>query len=47
MYDHGKKIPMWMAGILLALVLILATRGRLGCQNQADTLPKDAAVPQP
>ena len=34
MYDRGKKIPMWMAGILLALVLILVSnRGSGGLTN--------------
>lgn len=43
----GSYSNLTIGACALALVLILATRGRLGCQNQADTLPKDAAVPQP
>src|SRR5215208_3097476 len=34
MYDRDKKIPMWMGGILLALVLILlSNRGSGGLTN--------------
>lgn len=43
----GSYSNLTIGACALALVLILATRGRLGCQNQADTLPRDAAVPQP
>src|SRR3954447_23005041 len=34
MYDRDKKIPMWMGGILLALLLILiSNRGSGGLTN--------------
>jgi len=34
MYDRDKKIPMWVGGILLALVLILVSnRGSGGLTN--------------
>jgi membrane protease YdiL (CAAX protease family) len=41
----GSYSNLTIAACALALVLIAATRGRLGCQNEADILPKAAAVP--
>jgi membrane protease YdiL (CAAX protease family) len=41
----GSYLNLTIAACALALVLIVATRGRLGCQNEADTLPKEAALP--
>ena len=40
----GSYSNLTIGACALALVLIVATRGRLGCQNEADTLP-EAAVP--
>jgi uncharacterized protein len=41
----GSYSNLTIGACALALVLIAATRGRLGCQNEADTPPKEAAVP--
>jgi membrane protease YdiL (CAAX protease family) len=41
----GSYSNLTIAACALALVLIAATRRRLGCQNEADILPKAAAVP--
>jgi uncharacterized protein len=41
----GSYSNLTIGACALALVLIAATRGRLGCQNEADTRPKEAAVP--
>ncbi|HWH91391.1 MAG TPA: hypothetical protein VNV64_06310 [Candidatus Binatia bacterium] len=41
----GSYSNLTIAACALALVLIPVTRGRLGCQNEAGTLPKEAAVP--
>jgi uncharacterized protein len=41
----GSYSNLTIAAWALALVLIVATRGRLGCQNEVDMLPKEAALP--
>ena len=41
----GSYSNLGVGACALALVLIAATRGRLGYQNEADTLAKEAAVP--
>jgi len=35
----GSYSNLTIAACALALVLIAATRGRMGCQNEADALP--------
>jgi membrane protease YdiL (CAAX protease family) len=41
----GSYSNLTIGACALALVLIVATRGRLGCQNEADTLPEAAVLP--
>ena len=41
----GSYSNLTIAACALALVLIAATRGRMGCQNEADTLRKETAAP--
>ena len=41
----GSYSNLTIAACALALVLIAATRGRMGCQNEADTLLKETAAP--
>lgn len=41
----GSYSNLTIAACALALVLIAATRGRMGCRNEADTLLKETAAP--
>jgi hypothetical protein len=41
----GSYANLTIAACVLALVLIAATRGRLGCQDEADRLHEETTAP--
>jgi hypothetical protein len=41
----GSYSNLTIAACALALVLIAATRGQMGCRNEADRLLKETAAP--